>query len=165
MRWRRDPDVYSYFGYGANSSREFIETLLGRCPPNVPAVADNYALYIHPALDAPRGVYEALRSVWGGNFRIYFLRHWTRERVRGTLWHLSPEEKALLDQWNFVGPWYQLRELAVVVEGGATIRAVTETARWNAGDGVADGMNYESFLNGKEKTLTVAREFRAAVVA
>lgn len=167
--------ILSYFGYGVNASPEIMDALFDRAVTGMPVVVRNYALYIHPLVDAPRAVYENLQAAWGsGAFKVYFLRRSAGQKVRGILWTVSFREKAVLDRWNFVGPWYKPRDVSVFVEDEALIKAfrlnplesigaVTETSRWNAGDLEANGMNYPEFINDREKTLALAKDLRSKI--
>lgn len=155
-------DKVLYFGYGANRDPLMMETITkSKGLSGVPAVLKDWELCIQgidkvpdivaPNSPAPVSPRHILKGSWpneGRDFASYTIRPAKGKEVRGTLWTLSDEERALVKNWELIDfGWYQDATVPVEVDG-----QIVEVETEVLGDGqelnkVVDGKEYPIFLN------------------
>ncbi|HLD05694.1 MAG TPA: gamma-glutamylcyclotransferase family protein [Candidatus Nanoarchaeia archaeon] len=116
-----------YFGYGANKTPEMMEAMVGRVPMGVPAVLEDFELCIQEWLEIPSNVREILfRCGWDPSFKTYCARRAKGKKVNGMLWVLTPEEHALVGNWEMHGQWFEPLRVVVKDEQGTAFDVLTE---------------------------------------
>ena len=145
-------DKILYFGYGANSSGEMMEAIIGRKPVGFPAILNRHELCIQHWEEIPENVRKEL-SLWSSDFRSYCIRP-GKETVKGNVWILTEKERELVGNWEMHGLWYQPIQVELKREG-EKLKAQTEMIDDPKLKKV-DGCSYTVFLNNKEKMLEVA---------
>jgi len=143
-----------YFGYGANSSEEMIEAIVGRKPNGAPAILEAHELCIQNLEEISE---EVILAEFGPTFRTYCIRP-GKGVVKGTLWILRNEEHDLIKNWEKHGLWYHPVEVEIKHRTNI-VKAHTETINDPKLKKV-DGYLYPPFLNDKEKMFEVARRER-----
>ncbi len=142
-----------------------IEPMVGRLPNGEPAVLPDYELIVQSGDQIPESVRANLSKQWSeeelANFQTYAIRPKEGAQVEGTLWELTPEERALVDNWEINdGLWYQKTDVAVNV-GGRLVAASTEIIDDQTLP-LATEINPELpvFLNSAKRMIEVARSVR-----
>ena len=152
--------IVQYFGYGALSQLGVIaavtdnSNLVGR-----PAVLKGFALcvqglgkipdfisLISPVQISPRAL---LQESWPETFESYTIKPGNEnDEVMGTIWELTPEERAMVREWELVEfGWYEDILATAVTLDSEEVGVETEGLR--AGqevDRCVDGKNYDPFL-------------------
>ncbi|MBI2326808.1 gamma-glutamylcyclotransferase [Candidatus Curtissbacteria bacterium] len=155
-------NTVEYFAYGVNCVSEMMEALLGRIPKSYAARLNGYELCIQTWDEIPEPVRNILSADWGPDFRAYRIRPAEDKSVRGIVWQLSPEELALVKNWEMDGLWTETAEVIVHVNGqpdpvtGVETSVVTDPnikIRFK-------GERYIIYLNDKDKMLQAARRSR-----
>jgi hypothetical protein len=162
-----------YFGYGANRSIMMMEAITGKTDLyGQPGKLNGYMLCVQrfdqvpktvsPNAPVPVSPREILSRSWSKSFRTYTIIPSDKAEVQGMVWTLTPEDRALVREWELVDfGWYKEIEADAVLIGGPTVHIVTE----GLGDGQeygreVNGRDYETWLNDPKEMLTIARNAR-----
>ncbi|MEK6963733.1 MAG: gamma-glutamylcyclotransferase family protein [Nanoarchaeota archaeon] len=152
-----------YFGYGANKNPEMMEAMVGCVPMGVPAVLEDFELCIQEWFQIPAAVRDILfRCGWDPSFKTYCARSAKGKQVNGTLWILTPEEHALVGNWEMHGQWFHSISVSVKDEAGKKYAAVTEVM---LGEGMTPALEcygpaLPPFPVDKQKIFQVASKVR-----
>lgn len=164
-----------YFGYGANRDARMIAAITGKTVEQLvghPAVLQDYQLGIQgleqipdtvpPNSPADISAREILRRGWGDGFESYVVEYRPGQKVRGTIWELSPEDRERVRDWELLDyGWYEDCEGKAITAEGTEIDIVTERIRGDQKIGrEVDGMNYETWLADPERFEEVAERVR-----
>lgn len=149
-----------YFGYGANRDPEMMKAIIGRMPDGEEAKISGFELCIQHWQEMTDKVRQGLTGSWDEHFRSYILRPAIRQPkpVVGKVWHLTPLERKLIDNWEMTGIWYNIFLLEyfnpqrIQVE----IQVVNDPQIKQS----VSGSRYKTFLNRKAKMLRVAKRCR-----
>jgi len=143
----------NYAGYGLFADEEFGRTLFGENTPNFVVEQKGYELVVLEFKDLPEDIQEKVQPT----FRIYAARRNEGASVRLRVWKLTPAQRELADRWNYGGILYSRETFTSDIDP----RAMEIDMITNHGIGnIADGLNYEPYLNDKETVLHFAREAR-----
>jgi hypothetical protein len=166
-----------YAGYGANSDPFMIEAIIGQAPVFLGSVAiKDVELCVQRMEQTPSVIAEgspvplSVRDIleddgnWGkdSGFETYAIRRKQGSVVIGSLFELTPVQRALIAEWEMIEfGWYAPMEVVVRREDVSEVTAQTE----GLGDGqeidrVVDGQNYPTYLNNPEKMHTIAEKTR-----
>lgn len=153
-----------YFGVGANISAEMLKAITGRTPVGIMAEAEGYNLHIQKWPEKPEKVRSILSQRGCEGIMTYVMTP-GNGTVVGTLWQLTKEERALVENWQLVGLWHTAtkvdvkllrRDGALGSKQSAETEIVSDTALQ-----LANGASYHiTFLNSKAKLLQAARDVR-----
>ena len=150
-----------YFGYGANKTAEMIAAITGKpleTLKGIPVVLKGYEIGIQRFDQIPDTLMEGsmlpvpVKEIIGGawsdpeSFETYVIRPGDGE-VHGTMWDLTEQDRALVQDWELVGDWYKEQMVTVIDESGQELELQTEIL----GDGqeldrLVDGRDYPPFL-------------------
>lgn len=153
-------DEILYFGYGANSSPDMIEAIIGRRPSGSWAKLMDYELFIQDWQDIPEGNRKILQQNWGQDFKSYCIRPKEGKAVVGQIWIITKLERGLIKEWEF---WYTPIMVKLEIENGKVVDAETEMIDNQKIGYSANGERYDAFLNDKELMLSVARSTRKII--
>lgn len=162
-----------YFGYGANSRIEMLEAITGNHNlVGKPAVLSGFVLCIQRLDQVPNSVVQTspiqispqqlLRESWPDSFESYIIKPGNEsDKVIGTIWELTPEERALVREWELIDfGWYRDLKGKAKTKNGV-VEVETEGLREGQEvDREVDGENYEPFLNSLEDFQKVAERAR-----
>jgi hypothetical protein len=135
-----------FFGYGANRNRQKISQIIGYDPgEGVGAVLENYILCIQLLIQVPEPIRKFLTQVYGPEFKSYTIRK-GEGLVSGTIWELTEEDIGKIHQWEFIGSWREMVNIAVTTSRLTQIQAITEKAPDQQDyEEVVDGLLYDEF--------------------
>lgn len=169
------PEAILYAGYGANRDPQMIKEITGREPQVIGRVAlkdvelciqryDQIPAEVAPTAPVPISVKDIMIDSWGqGNdFETYTVRPREGSMVDGMLFQLSPEERALIAEWELIEfGWYERMPITVVLENGSEKLAETEGLRDGQEiDRVVDGRQYSTYLNDPADMYRIAEKSR-----
>jgi hypothetical protein len=144
--------MINYFGYGANSTPEMMEAIIGRAPQGKPAVLSGYELCIQVWSEVPESAKVRLSKGWGPDFQTYCIRPKDKSNVTGTLWQITDDERWMVSQWEY---WYE--KISVEVEADdKKLLAETEMVNDPAIKRVVHETNYNPFCVPKEEIIAHA---------
>lgn len=128
----------NYFGYGALAHLSVVTALLGRKPEKrgMNPRLDDFKLVTQRLDQMPdrvlrkAPVHKSARSIlqeaWPAGFRSYTIVPCKGERVKGQVYEINEQERALILEWELV-PFGWMRELKnVAVKGGGIFYCTTE---------------------------------------
>ena len=120
-------ELIPYFAYGHLCHPAVLEAVVGSRPSMQHAKISGYRLGIQRLEHVPSSVRFALLRRWPLNYRTYALVRAPGFMVHGTVWFLSPEERARIERWQLVPEgWHHKTTAAVVLKTGERIEAHTE---------------------------------------
>lgn len=156
-------DEVEYFGYGANRSPEMMEAIIGRVPAGYPATVSGFELCVQTWQDIPKEVRETLCPPWDDTFQSYGLcpkKGFRSHPISGMVWKLTRQERKYIDAWEMTGKWYHVFLLQYDNEQHEHIQIEIQVLEDQPVDRVIKSPMYKTFLNDKQKMLTVARNLR-----
>jgi len=156
-----------FFGYGANRSKTRLNDILEKeTAGGYGAVLENYVLAIQTLDQLPLEEQEAVKVVWGENFRAYTLKP-GKGLVAGLIWELEEKDLNIIKQWESIGKWRELIEVKVETWDGRQIEAITEKAYDKAPiKKIVDGLDYINNLNTDgQKIMKYEDEYKIKEIA
>ena len=172
MSQLKDKAKVLYFAYGANRDVRMIAAITGVPAEELvghPAILQDYQLGIQgleqipdtvpPNSPADISVREILRNGWGDEFESYVIEYKPGQKVLGTIWELTPEQRERVREWELLDyGWYEDCEGKAITADGDEIDVVTERIREDQVLGrEVDGMNYETWLADPERFEAIAK--------
>lgn len=157
----QDKEAVQYFGYGANSSSEMIEAIMGRRPSGFPAILEGYELFIQSWEEIPQDVRRILSNDWGSNFKTYCIRAARGRKVYGYVWNITQEERERISNWEF---WYEPVKVKVKQRNGKLITVETEIIDNFQIGKVVNTEQYPVFLNDQKQMVKIAKKVRTSGV-
>ena len=148
--------MINYFGYGANSTPEMMEAIIGRVPKGQQAVLNEYGLFLLNWDEISEKVKKILSKNWGSDFKTYCIRPKQNSKVVGTIWEITPREREIITKWEF---WYE-KIIVKVKLNNRYIPAQTEMIDNDLMGKNVNGVNYNPYVVDKEEILDVARRVR-----
>ena len=129
-----------YFGYGANRDPKMLAVLFGRPEAELigqPAFLDDYGLAVQrldqvpdivvPTAPAPVSARDLLKEHWDDSFKSYVIMPSPGDRVFGTVWELTPDERERVRDWELIDfGWYEDCEGVARTPDGLMLPVVTE---------------------------------------
>lgn len=146
--------MINYFGYGANSTPEMMEAIIGRIPEGKPAILSSYELCIQTWNEISEKVRKILQTGWSSDFKTYCIRPKKGKEVVGTLWKITDDEREIVSKWEF---WYEKIDVVIKV-GKDNIDAQTEMIDDQNIKEVVGGKNYNPFPVPKQEILAHAKK-------
>lgn len=169
------PETILYAGYGANRDPQMIKEITGREPYVIGRVAlkdvelciqrfDQIPTEVVSTAPVPVAAREIMIDSWGqqSDFETYTVRPREGSMVDGMLFELSPEERALISEWELIEfGWYERLPVTVVLEDGSEKLAETEGLRDGQEiDRVVSGSRYSTYLNDPADMYKIAKKSR-----
>lgn len=149
-----------YFGFGSLRSREMIKAVTGRDPEGIAASIRGYELVVQSLKDLDPEVAHAMDNYWGADFKIYRLRQEEDGLVAGTVWYVTPQEYGVVKRWEGVGRGsHTITAEARDICGNPLSVKADAISKYASGE-VVGGVNYETYLNDRQKMLDTATEDR-----
>lgn len=150
-----------YFGYGANRTPEMIEAIIGRIPEGYPATFSGFELCIQTWDEIPESAKKILSPPWDKTSKTYVVRptNTSSKFVKGTVWKLTRQERAIIDNWEVTGHWYKMYVMQFT-KGDERTQIEIQVIDDPKIKKVINATLYKNFLNSKEQMLKVARRCR-----
>lgn len=157
-------DKILYFGYGANSQREMMESITGnKNLAGQHGVLKRFKLCIQKMNQVPDSPKKILEESWSDSFETYIIKPGEKmDEVAGTIWELTPLERELVRDWELVDfGWYKDIKGRAVTKDGQEVDIQTEGFREGQEvDREVNGKDYPPFLNRVEDFQRVAEKAR-----
>lgn len=163
-----------YGAYGANRDPKMLEAITGN--PNLVgklAIFQNVELCVQGLAHIPDTVpttspvtispKKIITDEWGhSNFETYTIRRANGTQVRGRVYELTPQERALVAEWEMIEyGWYQSMDITATLEDGTKLIVNTEGLRdGSLIDRIVDGLEYPTYLNEQSVMLASATQTR-----
>jgi hypothetical protein len=168
-----------YAGYGANRDLAMLSAITGNDNlKGQPAVLQDLELCVQNAdqvpdiilADAPAPVspFTTIAATWHGTeFETYTIRRKKNSQVKGQVFELTEQERALIAEWEMIEfGWYKRMQVSAILENGEIITAETEGLGDDQEiDRSVGGLDYPTYLNKKEDMLRNAKEVRKKYLA
>ncbi len=156
-----------YFGYGAMSSEEVMEAVIGRRPTGTAGSVAGMRLCIQRIDQVPASAQEVLRVEWPDSFRSYVTVPDPEAKVAGMVWEVTEDERAIIRDWELVDlGWFDVIDVTVREDNGSSVSASTEILPAGQDyDAEVSGEGYPILLNPREEVLRVAEKSRLEFLA
>ena len=137
---------------------KYLKALLGKLPPNKPAVLSGYQIHEQAYQDMPGLVQKIVSGTWGTEFKSYFLKKTDnpKDKIKGRIVELTDEQIKIIDDWEFEGIWYTKEKVQVKDKNGKMQEVLTYNLK-NAKGNPVDMKTYNPYPVDEEKLLESAR--------
>jgi hypothetical protein len=166
-----------YGAYGANRDPGMLRAITGNASlTGKPAIFKDVELCVQgfdqipdvvaPTAPVPLSPKAIMADAWGkkSGFETYAIRPAKGREVRGRVYKLTTEERALIAEWEMIEfGWYKEMDMKAVLEDGTEVTVNAEGLSDGASiDRVVDGMDYPTYLNDPTNMFKIAEQTQKA---